>query len=223
MWRLIRRSGTPRAASEAVLPPPFAGSAASRAPRPRGGEAAKRAFELLGEDESGGVDGNGARRVERGGDLFGRALSRERSPGLVIEELDEIVGCFSEAPTQEVGGAAGDVDTHAGIEQPEREAQHGIARREEAAVVLTHEKAGVDEFADESPRSASQPLVDFGECHLRGLIIGPARAKGLIDSEPFAHGRAFAARPRSDLIASSLRPRAWSSAIISSRSRCPGL
>jgi hypothetical protein len=81
---------------------------------------AESAFELLGEDESAGVDGNGAEGIERGGDLFGRALARERSSCLGFEELDEIVGSFGETSTQEVGRADGDVDAHTRIEQTER-------------------------------------------------------------------------------------------------------
>ncbi len=81
---------------------------------------------------------------------------------------------------------------HAGIEQPEREVEHRVARRDEGAVVLTREKAGVDELTDEPAGSASQPHMDLGECHGRSRIIGPTRAQGLIDSQPFAHGRALA-------------------------------
>ncbi len=71
---------------------------------------AEGAFELLGEDEPGGVDGYGAEGVECGGDLFGRALARKRSSGLGFEELDEIVGGSGETPAEKIGGTAGDVD-----------------------------------------------------------------------------------------------------------------
>ena len=109
-----------------------------------------------------------------------------------FEELDEIVGGSGEAPAEKIGGTAGDVDRYAGIEQPEREVEHRVARRDEGAVVLTREKAGIDELTDEPAGTASQPHMDLGECHGRSRIIGPTRAEGLIDAQPFAYGRALA-------------------------------
>src|SRR6476619_6488440 len=50
------------------------------------------------------------RDVERGRDLVGTALPRERLAGLRFEQLDEVVGRLGQAAAQQLGRARRDVD-----------------------------------------------------------------------------------------------------------------
>ena len=201
-------------------------SAAAGLVGPRRGELAQGALELLGEDQAGGVEGDGPQRVERGGDLLGRAATGERATGLGLEQLDEVVGGAGEPTAQQLGGL---LRRRRGSRPRPAVGARGRAARRSAR--RTSRRPG----ARAARRRRARPRAGADACRaasctsasviVAALVVGPARAQRLVDAEPLGHRRGRLARAteqrldRLELEAAAPGARRSSS----SRSRCSGV
>jgi hypothetical protein len=160
-----------------------------RAPRAHGAgsgleQAANPALDFVGEDDAGGLPGDGSERVEGRRQFVGRRPPGESGAGPFHEESDQVVDGPSETPGEQVSGLARDLYIDPRVMEAEREVEERRTLDQPRPVVLARQVLGPFETSSYPRCPGPQQICQLVVVDKTRPVLGPGAPQGGIQSQP---------------------------------------